>query len=161
MAEIDFDIPGPIGIQDIDVRQSFTKLNTNRTLMVACLNLEGPYEPEVVPDEATGSITKLFSYAKPNVDVELETGNEDDPSQELNVQFDNLSAFQPQAISKRIPLLQKLQAQEDSIKDILKAFENSEKLKKIAKDPDQKAALLDIIKTIKAELTGESDEEEE
>jgi len=151
-AEVDFDIPGPIGIQDIEVEQSFTKINTNRTLVVASLQAEGPYDPEVLPDEATVSLTKLFEFAKPSVEVELETGDEDNPTQEIKISYTNLKSFRPDDLEKRIGILQKQRAQEDRLQRIIAELERSKRLQEIIKDPDKKAAFLDILQSIQEEL---------
>jgi hypothetical protein len=151
-AEVDFDIPGPIGIQDIEVEQSFTKINTNRTLVLASLQAEGPYDPETLPDEATASLTKLFEFAKPSVEVELETGDEDNPTQEIKISYQNLKAFRPDDLEKRISILQKQRAQEDRLLRINAELERSKRLQEIIKDPDKKAAFLDILRSIQEEL---------
>ena len=151
-AEIDFDIPGPIGIQDIDVQQSFTKINTNRTLLVASLHAQGPYDPELVPDDYTVSLTKLFEYAKPKIEVELETGDENQPTQEIQVGYDSLKSFRPDDLEKRISILQKQRAQETRFQKIIAELERSKRLQEIIKDPEKKAAFLDILKSIQEEL---------
>jgi predicted component of type VI protein secretion system len=151
-ADVDFDIPGPIGIQDIEVEQSFTKINTNRTLVLASLQAEGPYDPETLPDEATVSLTKLFEFAKPSVEVELETGDEDNPTQEIKIAYPNLKAFRPDDLEKRISILQKQRAQEDRLQRINAELERSKRLQEIIKDPDKKAAFLDILRSIQEEL---------
>jgi len=151
-AEVDFDIPGPIGIQDIEVEQSFTKINTNRTLVLTSLQAEGPYDPETLPDEATVSLTKLFDFAKPSVEVELETGDEDNPTQEIKISYQNLKSFRPDDLEKRIGILQKQRAQEDRLQRINAELERSKRLQEIIKDPDKKAAFLDILRSIQEEL---------
>jgi hypothetical protein len=150
--EIDYDIPGPIGIQDITVEQSFTKINTNRTLVLTSLHSEGPYDPDVVPDDFTTSLTKVFDYGKPAVDVELETGDEENPTQEIKISYANLKSFRPDDLEKRIPILQKQRAQEDRFQRIKAELERSKRLQEIIKDPDKKAAFLDILESIREEL---------
>jgi predicted component of type VI protein secretion system len=150
--EIDYDIPGPIGIQDITVEQSFTKINTNRTLVLASLQAEGPYDPDVVPDDFTASLTKIFEYGKPAVEVELESGAEDHPTQEIKISYTNLKSFRPDDLEKRIPLLQKQRAQEDRFQRIKAELERSKRLQEIIKDPGKKAAFLDILESIREEL---------
>jgi hypothetical protein len=150
--ETDFDIPGPIGIQDITVEQSFTKINTNRTLVLGSLQAEGPYDPEVVPDEYTVSLTKLFEYAKPSVEVELETGDEDNPTQQVTIAFNNLKALRPDDLEKRLPILQKQKAQEDRFQRIKAELERSKRLQEIIRDPDKREAFLDILRSIQEEL---------
>jgi predicted component of type VI protein secretion system len=154
--EIDFDIPGPIGIQDITVDQSFTKINTNRTLVLASLQAEGPYDPEVVPDENTVSLTRLFEYAQPSVSVELETGDEDNPTQEVTIGFTNLKSFRPDDLEKRIPVLQKQKALEDRFQRIKAELERSKRLQDIIRDPEKKEAFLDILRSIQEELESAS-----
>lgn len=150
--EIDFDIPGPIGIQDIEVEQSFTKINTNRTVIVTSLNSEGPYEPEVVPDDHTTSLSKLFEFAKPEVKVELETGEEDNSTQEVTINFDSLKSFRSDDLEKRITILQKQRVQENRYLKIMAELERSKRLPEIIKDPEKKAAFLDILESIREEL---------
>ncbi len=151
--DIDFDIPGPIGIQDIDVEQSFTKINTNRTLLVASLQSEGPYEVEVVPDEYTVSFTKLIDFAKPSVAVELETGDETNPTENVTISFNSLKSFGTDDLEKRVAVLQKLRAQEKRYMKIRAELERSKRLQELIKDPKQKEAFLDILQSIREELT--------
>ncbi|WP_207431291.1 type VI secretion system contractile sheath small subunit [Sabulibacter ruber] len=150
--ELDMDIPGPIGIQAIEVEQSFTKINTNRTLVLTSLHSEGPYDPEVLPEEATVSLSKVFDFAKPSVEVELETGDEEEPTQEIKISYTNLKSFRPDDLEKRIPILQKQRAQEDRFQRIKAELERSKRLQEIIKDPEKKAAFLDILRSIQEEL---------
>lgn len=154
MPEIDFDIPGPIGIQDIDVEASFTMLTTNRTLLVTSLQKDGPFDPEVVPDEYTGSLTKLFEYGKPKVEVTIETGDEDNPTSDEVVEFKALKDFRPEEMAKRIPALQKLTEQEKRYQKLVDEIERSKKLQEIIADPGKKEAFLDILQSIREELAG-------
>ncbi len=157
-AEIDFDIPGPIGIQDIEVEQSFTKINTNRTLVLASLLMEGPYEPEVIPEEHTGSLTALFNYLRtekkqlPGVQVELETGDDDDPTQSVTITYDNLKSFRPDELEKRLAILQRQKAQESRFQKIRAEVERSKRLQEIIRDPQKRAAFLEILESIREEL---------
>lgn len=150
--EIDFDIPGPIGIQDIEVEQSFTKINTNRTLLVTSLNLEGPYEPQVIPDDHTQSFSKLIDYIKPEIKVELETGDADNPANNVSISFNSLKSFRVDDLEKRIPLLQNLRDQEKRFLKMKAELERSKRLREILKDPKQKEAFLDILESIREEL---------
>jgi hypothetical protein len=151
-ADVDFDIPGPIGIQDIEVEQQFTRINTNRTLIVASLNSEGPFDPEILSEENTSSLSKLFEFAKPNVTVELETGNEENPVQEQAVNYSSLKDFRADELEKRIPILQKQRSQEARLLKIMAEFERSKRLQDIVKDPHKKAGFLDILESIREEL---------
>lgn len=152
MAEIDFDIPGPIGIQDIDVQQSFTKLKTNRTLLVCNLQKEGPYDPEIVPEEYTVSLSKLFEYGKPKVEVTIETGNEDDPTADVAVEYKSLKDFRPEEIAKRTPAIQKLSEKEKRYQKLVDEIERSKKLQEIIGDETKRQAFLDILLSIKEEI---------
>jgi hypothetical protein len=149
---IDFDTPGPIGIQDIEAEQGFTKINTNRTLILTSANMEGPYEPEVIPEEHTCSLAKLMEYARPQVNVPLETGDEDNPSQEVNIRFDSLKSFKVADLEKRIVILQKQHDEEKRYLKIRAELERSVQLRKIIADPEKKAAFLDILESIREEL---------
>jgi hypothetical protein len=150
--DIDYDIPGPIGIQDIDVEQSFTKINTNRTMVVVSLDMEGPYEPEIIPDEHTGSFTKVIGYKKPSVSVELETGDEDNPTEEATATYDSLKSFRADDLENRIPVLQRQRDQEKRYIKIKAEIERSKRLQDIIKDPVQRQAFLDILESVREEL---------
>jgi hypothetical protein len=158
-AEPDFDIPGPIGIQDIEVEQSFTKINTNRTLVLASLLMEGPYDPEVIPEAYTGSLTGLFDYLRkekkqlPAVEVELETGDDDDPTQSVTVTYDSLKSFRPDELEKRLAVLQRQKAQVSRFQKIRAEVERSKRLQEIIRDPQKRAAFLEILESIREELT--------
>lgn len=150
----DFDIPGPIGIQDIEVGQSFTAIKTNRTLMVCNLQKEGPYEPEEVPQEYTVSLTKLFEYGKPSVEVNLETGDDDNPGADEKIEYKALKDFRPEEVAKRSPTIQKLAAQEKRYQKMVDEIERSQRLKDIIGDDEKRKAFLDVLNSIKDELEG-------
>jgi hypothetical protein len=153
--EIDFDLPGPIGIQDIEVEQSFTKINTNRTLVVASLHESGPFDPKIVPDAS--SLGKLFEYATPSVEVQLETGDEDHPTEDILVTYDSLKAFRPAELEKTIGVLQKQKAQEISYQKIKAELERSKKLQEIMTDEEKRTAFLAILKSVEEELEANND----
>ena len=156
MAQVDFDIPGPIGIQDIEVEQGFTMLKTNRTLLVCNLQKEGPFDPEVLPEENTASLTKIFEYAKPQVQVTLDTGNEENREKEETIKFKELKDFRPEELTKSVPILQNLSAKEKRFQKLVDEIDKNKKLQALITDPEKRAAFLDILKSVQEELNGNS-----
>lgn len=156
MAQMDFDIPGPIGIQDIEVEQGFTMLKTNRTLLVANLQKEGPFDPEILPQENTGSLSKIFEYANPQITVNLETGKEDNPEQEETIRFKELKDFRPEELTKSVAILQRLASKEKRFQKLVDEIERNKKLQALITDPDKREAFLDIMRSIQEELAGKS-----
>lgn len=153
---IDFDIPGPIGIQDIEVEQGLTRINTNRTLLVCSLQKNGPYEPELIPDHNTKSLTRLFEHGKPEVDVQLETGEEEESLVWENIKYTSLREFRPEEIAKRLPLLQRLTEREKQHQRIVDEIERSKKLQDIITDESKRTAFLDLLLSIREELENDS-----
>jgi predicted component of type VI protein secretion system len=107
-------------------------------------------------EDYTGSLSKLFEYAKPSVEVELETGDEDTPTQEIAISYNSLKSFRPDDLEKRISILQKQRAMESRFQKIKAELERSKRLQEIIKDPQKKAAFLDILASIHEDLQDNS-----
>jgi predicted component of type VI protein secretion system len=149
---IDFDIPGPIGIQDIEVEQGLTQIITNRTLLVCSLQKDGPFEPEEIPQHYTKSLTRLFEYGKPEVEVNIETGDEDNPTEYVTINYDTLRSFRPEEVAKRVPIIQVLSDQEKRYQRLVDEIERSKKLQDIIADESKKAAFIALLESVREEL---------
>lgn len=144
---------GAISLPGIVPEIGVTFINPNKILLLASLLEEGPFEPEVVPKEAVGSLAKLFNHFKPGFEIPLET-NADGEEEDVVVQFDNLKAFRPDDLTKRIPLLQKLALKEEAIDKLLVQVIKSKKFRAILNDAqgEKKQALINVLKSVLAEL---------
>lgn len=146
------DAPGAHSIKGIEPDIGVTDLNPKKILLVAPLQSEGPDEPEEVPVKQTASLKKVFEYAQPCIEEELETGDEDEPTEDVKIDFENLSAFQPVAIVRQIPLLQRLSLQEDAAAKLLGEIEKNRKLRDVLQDKEKKEALIEVLQSILQEL---------
>jgi len=144
---------GAVSIPGITPEIGVTDLNPGKMLLVTSLNAEGPDEPTLVPYKHTGSLKKVFAYAKPSIEVDLDTGDEDDPTEEIKVNFEKLTDFKPDEITKQIPLLKRLSLQGDTMDKLLSEIMKNIKLQRVLGDTDQRLALIEALQSIINELT--------
>lgn len=143
---------GAVSIPGIKPEIGVTDLNPTKMLVPVALQSEGPVEPELVPPEYSSSLSGLFKYAQPSVELELDTGDEDDPSENVEVGFQDLKSFQPKEIIERIPLLKGLAEQEDIIQNLVKLSNKNKRFKQLLQNPEQKEALIQILQSVLDEL---------
>jgi hypothetical protein len=143
---------GAVSIPGINPEIGVTDLNPTKMLIPVPLQKEGPVDPEIVPEEYSGSLSGLFKFAQPQVEVELETGDEDDPSENVTVEFNELKDFQPKSIVERIPLLSNLTNQEEIIQKLVKLVNKNKKFNEILSDPEKKESLIQVLHSIVEEL---------
>lgn len=151
-----YDQIGAVSIPGITPDIGVTDLNPTKMLLVTPLRDEddddAPQEPTIVPDQHTGSLKKIFDYAKPSIEEELDTGDEEDPTIEVQVEFNKLTDFQPDKIVEQIPLLKRLNLQEDTTEALLTAIQKNKKLMTALGEKDLREAFIDVLQSIIDEL---------
>ena len=152
---------GAVSIPGISVDVGVTDLNPGKMILVTPLRDDdddnAPDEPVIVPHQHTVSLKKVFAYAQPSIEEDLDTGDEDDPTEEVTVKFEKLVDFQPDKIVQQIPLLKRLAMQEDTISVLLSELEKNKKLRAAIEDNGKKEALIQVLESIILELSDDED----
>lgn len=131
-----------------DASEAFADIPQNRTLMAEKLTKDAPVKPQIVHGLQT--ITQVFEHYKPTVDVEFEDA--DGLSKKETLRFGGLEDFGVKGITEQSEFLKDNATQKDEYLKIIKQLKSNKILKSALADPDAKAAMLDAIQSMIAEL---------
>lgn len=131
-----------------DASEAFADIPQNRTLMAEKLTKDAPVKPQIVHGLQT--VTQVFEHYKPTVDVEFEDA--DGISKKETLHFGGLEDFGVKGITEQSEFLKDNATQKDEFLKIMKQLKSNKILKSALADPDAKAALLDAIHSMMAEL---------
>lgn len=153
-----------IGGQDIreDVNEGIRAISGNRTLFVAKLTDEEPFEPEIMnamdekddyaPEKHIMTLEGVFEHYKPNVNVEFE--QEDGSTKEENIQFKNLGDFSPKGFIKQSATLQNLNDEVENLDTIVKQLKSNKTFIKALSNKETKDSYVNLLKVMLQELEG-------
>jgi hypothetical protein len=131
-----------------DASEAFGDIPQNRTLVAEKLTKDPPVKPEVVHGIQT--IEQVFERYRPTVDVEFE--DLEGVSKKETLKFANLGDFGIKGITEQSDFLKDYTTQKDEYSKIIKQLKSNKILKAALTDADAKAALLDAIYSMIAEL---------
>ena len=131
-----------------DASEAFADIPQNRTLMAEKLTKDAPVKPEIVHGLQT--VEQVFGHYKPNVSVDFEDA--DGMTKKETLSFTNLGDFGVKGITEQSEFLKDASTQKDEYFKIIKQLKSNKILKSALSDPDAKAALLDAIHGMIAEL---------
>lgn len=131
-----------------DASEAISQLSQNKTLVVQKLTAEESFQPEIV--SGLTNVNSVFEHFRPNLDVEF-TG-EDGQSTKENLQFNNLADFGPKGLTKQSNFLQQLNLKQEEMHKIIKQLRSNKILMKAMQDPQAKAAFIEVIQGMIAEL---------
>ena len=120
----------------------------NRTLLALQLTNDEPVTPELVTGLKT--VEDVFNRYQPNVDVEFEDEN-GTPVQE-NLKFGSIADFRAKALSLQSPYLRTLDGQYNEYTQISRRLKGHRILQTALDNPDAKAALIETLRAMVAEL---------
>jgi hypothetical protein len=132
----------------LDASEAFADIPQNRTLMAEKLTKDAPVKPEIVYGLQT--VEQVFENYKPNVTVDFTDA--DGMTKKENLSFKNLGDFGVKGITEQSEFLKDNATQKDEYLKIIKQLKSNKILKSALADPDAKAALLDTIYGLIAEL---------
>jgi hypothetical protein len=160
MAKLQQDNIGAQGQDGINAKVGITFLAPNRSILMLPLQQDCPTDPDemVVEGEATYSIGNMFKAIKPSVEVSLNTGDEANPLQDVEIKFQGLKNFEPDDIVDAVPLLRGMKDQQTLI-NRLESLMQEGAFRKVMEDKEKKAALVSFLRSVITDI--ESAEEEE
>jgi len=133
--------PDPVG-------EGFVEISPNKTLFIQKLTNEPPIKPEIV--EGLQTVEQVFEHFKPNVDVEL--AKEDGSTTKENFAFGGLGDFDIKNITNKSEYLKNLSLENDAFLKIIKQLKSNKSLKNVIENPETKAAFVNSLKALVAEL---------
>ena len=145
---------GANSIDGINANVGITYLPSDRTILLMPLQGDDcPTDPEemIIQGDSTYSVEAMFKLLKPQTNVNLLTGDEQNPIREENIKFNNLSDFDPAKIIDQVPLLSALKDQQSLIKNLEILMQQSA-FQKIFQNKSQKEALIDFLQSVINEL---------
>lgn len=133
--------PDPVG-------EGFVEISPNKTLFIQKLTNEAPIKPEIVENLQT--VEQVFEYFKPNCDVELD--KEDGSTLKENFKFSGLGDFDTKNLTNQSAYLKNLSLENDAYLKIIKQLKNNKSLKNVIENPEMKAAFINALQALVAEL---------
>lgn len=133
--------PDPVG-------EGFVEISPNKTLFIKKLTNEPPIRPETV--EGLQTVEQVFEHFKPNCDVELD--KEDGSTTKENFAFGALGDFDIKNITNKSEYLKNLNLENDAYLKIIKQLKSNKSLKTVIENPETKAAFINSLKALVAEL---------
>lgn len=132
----------------VDANESIAEIPSNRTLLVQKLTDEAPAEPECVYGLQT--IEDVFERFEPSVQLE----HVDSEGREIKeiMSFKNLGDFGAEKIKQKSEFLSKLDIEREENIKIARQLSSNKALQKVLENPEQRAALLEIIEASIQEL---------
>jgi hypothetical protein len=131
-----------------DASEAFADIPQNRTLMAEKLTKDTPVKPEIVYGLQT--VEDVFKHYQPKVSVDFQDA--DGMTKKETLSFSNLADFGVKGITEQSEFLKDNTTQREEYIKIVKQLKSNKILKTALSDPDAKAALLDAIHSMVAEL---------
>lgn len=131
-----------------DASEAFADIPQNRTLMAEKLTKDAPVKPKIVHGIQT--VEQVFDHYKPEIGVDFQDA--DGITKKETLRFTNLGDFGVKGITEQSEFLKDNTTQKDEYQKIIKQLKSNKILKSALSDADAKAALLDAIYSMIAEL---------
>lgn len=150
-----FDIMNEIGAHDVSESTTgvaFDLLDPNNPVYV--LALPGIGEPITLRGKAPRTVKNPESFETHKsfkeilkglgiqVKVEIETGDEDDPSNQVKINFEKMSDFRRAEIIKKIKALNVLQKKTALVQTLVRKVQKDKKFQAMLSDPEKKESFL-------------------
>ncbi|OJU22521.1 MAG: hypothetical protein BGN92_01785 [Sphingobacteriales bacterium 41-5] len=130
------------------VGEGFVEISPNKTMFIQKLTKNDPIRPEIV--EGLSSVEQVFEHFKPAVEVELD--KEDGSTLKENFQFGGLGDFDVKNLTNNSDYLKNLSVENDAYLKIIKQLKSNKTLKNVIDSTENKAAFINALKALAAEL---------
>jgi hypothetical protein len=130
------------------VGEGFVEISPNKTLFIQKLTNDDPVKPEIAEDLQT--VEQVFEHFKPACEVELD--KEDGSTIKENFQFSSLGDFDVKSLTNRSDHLKNLNLENAAHLKIIQQLKTNKSLKKVIDDPETKAAFINSLRALAAEL---------
>ena len=146
MAEFEYGIGGTE--RPVDASEAFADLPQNKTLMIEKLTADGAAKPQI----ATGltNVEAVFEHFKPKVEMEFE--GEDGATVKEDLKFKNLGDFGSKGLTRQSGFLQGLHLKQNEMNKIVKQLRSNKRFVTAMQDPAAKAAFVEVLKGLAAEI---------
>ena len=128
--------------------EGFVEISPNKTLFIQKLTAEDPVTPEIV--NGLDTVEAVFNHFKPNCEVELE--KEDGSTLKENFMFSGLGDFDAEALTNQSGYLKNLGLEGDAYLKIVNQLRSNTTLTKVVENPESKAAFINALRSLAAEL---------
>ncbi|MCW3092359.1 MAG: hypothetical protein JWP81_3428 [Ferruginibacter sp.] len=132
----------------LDASEAFADIPQNRTLMAEKLTRDAPVKPQIVHGLQT--VEQVFQHYKPEIGVDFQ--DEEGVTKKESLKFTNLGDFGVKGITEQSEFLKDNTTRKDEYVKIIKQLKSNKILKAALTDPDAKAALVEAIHSMIAEL---------
>lgn len=141
-----FDVKNSVGAYDISTTTTgvaFDLLDPNNPVYV--MGLPGLDEPLTLSGQDYPTFADMLKALDVKCEVDIQTGDEDNPEQTINLTFEKMSDFKKAKIIERVTALKKLQDKKELVEKMLRKAANNSKFKTVFENPEAKEALLDFV----------------
>ena len=136
----------------IDASEGIADIPQNRTLLVEQLTKDEPVSPEIT--EGLTSIEDVFSFFKPEVDIEFQNA-EGQPIEET-FNFSNVGDFSVKSMTERSPFLSGLNTEKEFADRMEKSLRSNKLLQRTLENPQAKEAFINALSIVREQLIRES-----
>lgn len=130
------------------VSEAIAAIPENKTLIIEKLTDEEPVNPEVVKGLAT--IEQIFAHYKPEKEIEFENADGEPVSEKFH--FGNIGDFSVRNMTEQSRFLKKVSTEKNFYENLVKQLRSNKVLQRALENPESKAAMLEALETILAEL---------
>ena len=135
-------------VRDQDADAAISDLAKNRTLLVTKLTADPAMRPEII--DGLTNPEAVFDHFKPKVEMEFEDEGGNEVKEELK--FKNLGDFGKKGITAQSNFLNGLDGKREGLQKALKQLKSNKILQSMLADPEAKAAYVEALKSVLAEL---------
>src|SRR5699024_3459143 len=132
----------------VDANEAIQEIQNNKTLLASKLTTDEPLNPEIVTGLKT--IEDVFKHYKPSVSVDHETAEGETVKEDFS--FNHLGDFTPKNLVENSDFLKNLNLEQEQYNNIIRQLRNNKVLKNMLADPESKAAFIEVLKSVAAEL---------
>ena len=148
-----YNMPGAID-EPMQTNSGLDLLPTNNTLIVMPFKgKDGPRQPEEIPAEFSKSTAAVMEYIQPNVKVNIDTGDSNNPEATDTISFQGgVESFSPTSIKKNSSWLRRFEDEYSASSAMIDRIDKNAQFRKALDDQNAKAAILATLRSILAEV---------
>ncbi len=124
---------GSFVIQDIVPGVEFDVLNPNNPVFLLGLP-NGPESPSIIQGKKQKTFLEVLKALNLNLEMELKTGNPDNPEEPVKLNFQRMKDFQMEEIINKVEVLKKLNTKKEMAYRLLSKAGSNQKFAEVLKD---------------------------
>jgi len=131
-----------------DVSEAIAAIPENKTLIIEKLTDEEPVNPEVIKGLTT--IEQVFAHYKPEKEVEFENSEGQPITEKFN--FSTVGDFSVKNLTEQSHFLKGVSTEKNFYENLVKQLRTNKVLQRALENPESKAAMLEALEAVLAEL---------